>query len=203
MTSIKIISTLAVLFFSTSSYAATVQYDVFAKENSVVGGTGLNTGLTFTAGESITGSVNPNDIWSADPTRYTSRGPYWSNADGLVRDFFATGSDESGEAAGALIGSRFSSNFNHNGLSAPYGSLVGEINNNFFLLGTSFDLPAPESGELSLFYWDSVAADNADFVTVSITTNDNSVSAVPVPAAFWLFGSALAGMVGMRKKAKA
>ena len=195
--SIKVISTLSVILLSANANSAIIDFDVSAIGNSVIGGAGRDTGLTFSEGESITGSVNENDYWSANP----SRGLFWSNANGLIEDVFATGSDESGKDAGVRIGRQYPRTWSHNGLTTTFGTLVGAINNTYFVLGTDFDIVAPESGTLSLFYWDNVADDNAGLVTVSI--DNNAVSNVPVPAAVWLFGSGLVGLIGVnRKKAK-
>ncbi len=188
--SIKLLGVLLSLCFSSVTTAAPVSFDVVAAANSSTGGIGLNTGLSFNAGDLITGFVDSNDLWSAGIL------PRWSNADGLVTDLFATGADESGESAGTLIGTSFA-NSTQNGFSAPFGSLVGEINNVFFLLGTNFNLNAPEAGTLSLYFWDENAFDNTQLVTVSI---EDGKTVVPIPAAVWLFGAGLIGLIGIRKK---
>ena len=184
--------TLALMLFSTTGNAALVQFDIYAKANSSTSGNGLNTGLTYSTGDTITGAVHAGDLWNAGPLKR------WSNADGLVVDLFAAAGDDSGYAAGTHIGEPFT-NHTQNGLTAPFGSLVGEINSTFFLLGTSFAVSAPDSGILSLYYWDSNSHDNTEFVTVSI---DNNVSAVPIPAAAFMFAPALLGFMGLRRKAK-
>ncbi len=186
---------MSVVLLSANANSAIMDFDVSAQGNSVLGGVGYNTGLNFSAGESITGSVNKNDYWSASGSRL-----FWSNANGLVEDVFATGTDESGKAEGVRIGRQYPRSWTHNGLTTTYGTLVGEINNNYFVLGTDFDLVAPETGTLSLFYWDNVADDNAGRVTVSIDNNAAAVSNVPVPAAVWLFGSGLVGLIGANRK---
>jgi len=191
--SIIIASMLFAATFSYTANSALVTFDVYAYENSSSGGTGLNTGITFSSGDLITGFVDQTDLWSAGNL------PRWSNADGLVTDLFATGTDDSGQPSGTLIGSSFGY-WTQNGLAAPFGSLVGKINNVFFLLGTNFSSVAPENGTLSLYYWDSDAVNNAQFVTVSI---ENGISEVPVPAAAWLFGSGLVGLLAFNRRHKA
>ena len=187
---LKTLALAAMLALSATTEAASIQFDVFAAANSSSGGSGLNTGLNYNMGEIISGSVDVNDLWSAGQL------PRWSNADGLVSDLFATGSDESGQVAGTQIGQAFI-NWNQNGFSAPFGALVGKINNQYLLLGTSFSIAAPDSGTLLLYYWDSNSLDNTDFITVSL----DSSSAVPLPATAWLMISGLLGMMaGIRKK---
>lgn len=180
-----------------SAQAYTVSFDVQAVEHSYGRGLGgLKTGLNFAAGELISGSVDPDDLWSAGNI------PRWSNADGLITDLYATGSDESGAASGTKIGQAFG-NLTLYGLSAPFGSLVGRINNSYFLLGTSFNLLAPEAGLLSLYYWDSDYFGNEDFVTVSLEAPASALppaSSVPLPATVWLLGSSLIGLLGFKRR---
>jgi hypothetical protein len=42
--------------------------------------------------------------------------------------------------------------------------------------------------------------DNVSFDTLSITVDNINATVVPVPAAVWLFGSALAGLGWLRRK---
>jgi len=132
---------------STSARAVTVKVD--AKDNSSSDGIGgAATGLFLTAGQVFTVTVALNDLWNAGPL------PRWSNANGLIAPLDATGTDDSAEPAGTPIGSIFPF-WDQNNLSAPYGSLVGELGGVFFFIGTNFSGPAIASGPLSLYYWDS------------------------------------------------
>ncbi len=164
-------------------------YVVDALANSSSGGTGVGS-LNLTAGETFTVSVNPGDLWNAGPL------PRWSNADGLTHDLFATGSDDSGQAAGTLIGQDFGL-WTADGFSAPYGALVGEIGGVFHLLGTSFNGPAWGTGTLYLFYWDSNNYDNTQFITAQL-------SAVPEPLTWLMMVSGVAligaGLRGSRRR---
>lgn len=171
-----------------SASASTVTVDAFV--NSSTYGTGTSTGLVLTAGQIFTVDVSPTDLWSSGPL------PRWSNADGLTHDLYATGSDESGKAAGTLIG------INHglyhqagSSLSAPYGTLVGRVGaSDFFVIGTHFSDAAPASGLLTLYYWDSNNYDNSQFVTATIST-------VPEPAtwAMMILGFAGIGFLAYRR----
>jgi hypothetical protein len=167
------------LGFAGQATAATISLDVFAQANSVSGGVGAVAGAV-NAGDLLTISANTNDLWSAGAL------PRWSNADGLTGILLATGTDESGQAAGVQIGANFGV-LNMNGLSLPFGTLVGEIGGTFFDVGTFFSGPAPASGILNLFYWDSNSGDNANSVRVTVRTPDGN-GQVPVPGVLALLG---------------
>jgi hypothetical protein len=139
-------------------------FDVNAKNNSSTGGTPRDT-IPVMEGDSLIVSVNPNDLWNAGVL------PRWSNANGLDgQDLFATGDDESGELDGTLIGRDQFGDWTQSGLTAPYGKLVGTLDDGttFFALGTDFNGTAPASGTLKLVYWDENAGDNTQFVTVQV-----------------------------------
>jgi hypothetical protein len=161
---------------TTTARAVTVD----ALANSSSDGSGEATGVVLTAGQAFTVTVALNDLWSAGAL------PRWSNANGLIVPLVATGSDESGEAAGTVIGSIFPL-WTQNGLTAPYGSLVGQIGSGaFFLIGTSFSGLANASGELSLYYWDSNNSDNTGSISATI-----DAAAVPGP----IVGAGLPGLL--------
>jgi len=172
-----------------AALATTVVVD--AKANSSSGGVGLASGLTLTTGETFTISASTTDLWSAGDL------PRWSNGDGLTANLYATGSDESGQASGTLIGQDFGL-WTENSLSAPYGSLVGEIGGVFEFLGTSFSGSAWGNGPLSLFYWDSNFEDNSG----SITVTANVPARVPEPITLSLFGAGLVAAAGIRRRKK-
>jgi hypothetical protein len=162
--------------------AATVIVD--ASANSSTGGTGAVTGLTLSLGQLFQVLVDPNDLWNAGTP------PRWSNADGLTHNIFATGTDDSGAAAGTLIGMNYGFR-TVAGFSAPYGALVGEIGGVFHLIGTNFNGAAWNAGALNLYYWDSNSADNTQYITADVSTS----TAVPEPAtwAFMIVGFGLMG----------
>jgi hypothetical protein len=165
---------------TSSARAITIVDIVDASGNSSSGGSGSATGVFLTAGEAFTVTVAGNDLWNAGPL------PRWSTADGLIAPLFATGSDDSGEAAGTQIGSIFAL-YTQDGLTAPYGSLVGQIGSGaFFLIGANFSGTASATGQLSLYYWDSNSGDNTGSIAATI-----SASAVPGP----IVGAGLPGVV--------
>ena len=174
---------------STTSAQAVV---VDAFTNSSTGGTGSSTGVFLTSGQNFTVTVDPNDLWNAGAL------PRWSNADGLTGPRYAVSGDESGQTTGTLIGQDFGL-WDQAGLSLPYGTLVGKIGAGlFFEIGTSFVGAANASGELKLYYWDSVNSDNTQFVTASI-------SAVPEPStwAIMILGFAGVGYIAYRRRDQA
>lgn len=175
-----------------ASAAGAADFSVSAKDNCACdNGTGLST-VSLAAGQSFSVSVDPSLLWAAgDELR-------WSNADGLVGDLFATGSDASGKAAGTQIGMSFG-NLTQGSLAAPYGALVGQIGGgDFFLVGTSYSGQAASAGMLKLFYWDSGNADNIGSITASV-----NVAAVPEPGTYALMvgGLGLVGWMARRRRA--
>lgn len=184
-------SMLASLLVLTAVTVQAAPFTVDALLNSSSGsGVGLNTGINLSAGEVFTVSVGVNDLWSAGAL------PRWSNADGLVGNLFATAGDESGAAPGTLIGQNFGLH-SQNGLSAPFGTLVGELSGTFFTLGTSFSGPAPVAGTLHLFYWDSNNADNTGSVVAEVNR-----SAVPEPGTGILLTLGLVGLFNSLRRSR-
>ena len=183
----KILLSIILLASFSTGNAAIITVD--ARVNSTSGGgAGFATGLNFNAGDHFTATAGLDDLWNAGAL------PRWSNADGLVGDLFATGSDESGEAADTLIGRDFGLH-NQHGLSLAFGTLVGSIDNNFFAMGTSYDGNAIATGELLLWYWDSNSGDNTESIQVKIGT-----AAVPEPSIIALFALGLFGLGFARRR---
>lgn len=171
-----------------------ISIDVSAQNNSSSGGIGANTGISLNTGDWFCISVDPNDLWNAGPL------PRWSNANGLVGNLYATGSDESLQPAGTLIGQNFNL-WTQDNLSAPYGALVGQIGNGaFFLVGTYFSGQAANSGNLLLYYWDSNSYDNTEKVTITANVDCNRV-----PEGGWtaaLLGLGMLGLGSFRRPVK-
>lgn len=148
-------------------------FDIYAYNNSLSGGTPAST-IYLNAGDHFTITVAEDDLWSA------GEGPRISNANGL------TGIPPYG---GADFGYFQSGSF-----SFRYGALIGQIGNgDYFFVGTSYDGFAPQSGTLKFVYWDSNNHDNFGYVTAN-------VNIVPIPAAAWLLGSGLVGLIGLRRR---
>jgi hypothetical protein len=169
----------------TAGSAQAADYVVQAAANSSSGGVGLST-IGLTLGEAFTVSADTDDLWNAGTL------PRYSDADGLDGIRFATATDDSGQPVGTLIGADFGFWF-QNGLSARYGSLVGEIGGVYKMLGTSFAGPAWAAGTLNLFYWDENNFDNTGSITVSIgsgTVPEPSTWALTI-LGFGLLGSAV------------
>lgn len=175
-------SVVAAAAFVATTAASAADFTVNSIDNcACFAANGLAT-VSLAAGQGFAVTVSATDLWSAGEL------PRWSNADGLVGDLFATGSDESGAASGTKIGEGFG-NLTMGNLSAPFGALVGQVGSgDYFLVGTNYSGQATSAGVLKLFYWDSSNTDNVGSVLASVT-----VSAVPEPGTYAL----MAGGLGM------
>lgn len=189
----RFLSALALAGLSSAASAATFLVD--AHDNSTSGGIGVST-LSLLSGQQFSVSVAADDLWNAGAL------PRWSNADGLIGNLYASPSTDPqalafpGVLPGTLIGSSFGLH-SQGGLSAAFGTLVGQIDNgNFFKIGTSFTGVAGSSGTLKLFYFDSNNGDN----TGSIAAN---VSAVPEPETYAMLLAGFGLIAGMARRRRA
>ena len=174
-------SVAAALLLAGTAHAAVVDVDAVADSYRSGTGTGA-VAATLAAGETFTVSVAADDLWSAGGVAL------WSNANGLTANLFATGSDDSGAAAGTLIGKN-AAFYNTADGSFRYGELVGRIGNGqFFAIGTNYSGTAAVAGDLQLFFWDNYSRDNLGSVAATVT-------AVPEPASIALVLAGL-GIIG-------
>jgi len=174
------------LSLAAAAHATVFVVDSLAHSSNSGAGTGLAT-VALDLGDVFSVTVGADDLWSAGAL------PRWSDANGLTHDLFATGSDESGEAAGTLIGTNFGL-LSLGGFSAPYGSLVGQIGvgpGSYRLLGTSFTGSAWATGTLTLYYWDTFTADNTGSVAADIAVVPEPAGWAVMIAGFGLAGAAL------------
>jgi hypothetical protein len=179
-------------------YALPVSFTVDSYLNSSTGGVGVDTGINLAAGEQLTVSVSPDDLWNAGSL------PRWSNADGLLGDLYATGSDESGQPLGTYIGMDWGLHSQYS-FSFYYATLVGELSGTYFEIGTNFSGPAPAAGTLNLYYWDSYREDNQGSVVATIQqrlVDPEQVGSVPEPGTLLLMALGLAGFA-LRFRARA
>jgi hypothetical protein len=178
---------------SSMAMAASGDFVVDAFGNSTTGGTGVAT-FNLIAGQQFSVSVGLNDLWNAGDL------PRWSNADGLNGNLtYANGMDSQVPvyASGTQIGQTFV-DWSQNGLTAAYGSLVGQIDNGvFFKIGTSYTGSASATGLLKLYYFDENAYDNSGSISAQITAVSE-----PEPYAMVLAGLFLMGGIVRRRKVK-
>jgi PEP-CTERM motif len=188
MRKVALLAIAATAMVPVSASAATFVVD--ANKNTAGGGVGAQT-ITLTAGQGFSVSVDPSQLWSAGAL------PRWSNAEGLSRDFYATGDDLSQMSAGTLIG-QFWGYYGQDNILAPYGTLFGRIGNSWYNIGTSYSGVAASNGVLELFFWDFDAGDNVGSLSV------NAVASVPEPStwAMMLSGFGLAGFALRRRSGK-
>jgi hypothetical protein len=178
--------------------AATGDFVVNAFANSTAGGTGVAT-FALTAGQAFTVTVAPDDLWNAGAL------PRWSNSDGLAGADLLYSSSTDGEVAawiggtladGTVIGNASYGTYTQNGLTAPYGTLVGQFDSgSFFAIGTNYSGTATSAGTLKLFYFDSNYGDNAGSILAH-------VAAVPEPEtyAMMLAGLGIVGFMAKRRR---
>ncbi len=173
------------LSLASAANATVFIVDALANSSNSGAGTGLST-IGLSLGDAFSVTVGLDDLWNAGAL------PRWSDADGLTGDRIATGTDESGEAAGTLIGMNFGL-LDIGGFSAPYGALVGQIGTgpgSYRLIGTNFSGAAWATGTLKLFYWDTFTPDNTGSVAADVVT-----AVVPEPAT-WAMMICGFGMTG-------
>ena len=120
---------------------------VDAKNNSLTGGTPLNTGITVGPGTLLTVSVPSDDTWSAGAANRTS------NANGL------------GNPLGGNFGTHAQGPFKF-----LFGSLVGTLDGGatYFAVGTRLEMSIQVQGTLKLVYWDQNNGDNTGSVTATV-----------------------------------
>lgn len=170
------------LAIASSAHATVFVVDALA--NSSTGGVGLPS-LTVTDGEQFTVTSSTDDLWSAGEL------PRFADGDGLVMNRFATASDDSGEPVGTLIETALVP-WVENGLSAPFASLVGEINGVYRELDANFSGSAWGAGTLNLYFWDQNNFDNSGTIAFDLSPASGGV---PEPAAWamMILGFGLAG----------
>lgn len=158
--------------------AATVSVTVDAKANSLATNQlsrGLDTGVSLTAGDVFSISVDPADTWAIGHN--TAR--HLGTADGAPLYRLYT-----------FLGQTFS-----------HGTLVGKIGDGlFFRVGSSYlNQAASATGVLKLFMWDGNFGDNFGSVTATITTEDIAPVPLPASAPLMLIGVGALAMLRRRK----
>lgn len=174
----KVLRTLGfVAAFAMAGLAQAGVVSVNSNANSLVGGVTHDSGISLNAGQHLSISVDPSQLWN-----FSGGAPgYTVNADGMPGwDLQMSNPD----------GSVF---------TAVIGALVGQIGTgtadagNFFVIGTNFDGFANASGKLNMFFWDTDAWNNVGAVAADVQ--------VPEPASMALFGLGLLALARTRRRA--
>jgi hypothetical protein len=187
----KLLGSLAALTFSASLYAApvTIDFDDLSDGDSV-GSNYASQGVTFvdavidTANGSLPGGSGPNaishltSIYQPQPLD-----PIEAIFSTAVSSVSLTGIDV-GDAGFVLTA--FDSSNNQVATDRVFGSDWG-IGEYYTLTLTGLDIVRITFSQVGYVYYDGIVFDNLTF---------EPVAAVPLPAAAWLFGSALLGFVG-------
>ncbi len=171
----------ASLLYANPAEAATFLVDSAA--NSSTGGAGLAT-IEVAAGQRIQINSSTNDLWSLGAL------PRFSDGNGLVGDRFATALDDSGQAVGTRIGRSFG-RWTQNGLSAPFGILVGEIDGVYRPLGANGVHTAWGTGTLKLYNWDNNRGDNSGAISFALAIVPEPATWAMLIAGFTLIGTGL------------
>lgn len=142
-------------------------------------------GLDFTAGSVFNISYTSGSIsLGAHPSLTVNDG------NGIVSRFSGSTFPANSIASGALLGA----------IVGTFTDASGLIVGNPFAIGSGPVFVAPAGAtQLLLGINDDLFGDNSGSFEVSV---EQSTSAVPIPAAVWLFGSALVGLAGMRRTKK-
>jgi hypothetical protein len=97
---------------------------------------------------------------------------------------------ELGGVAGQSIAAAHNSNYN----------LFQNFNSSFYWSGTEYNLGAGVGAWVFFFHNGLQAATNKININYALAVRPGDVAAVPLPAAVWLFGSGLLGLIGMARR---
>ncbi|MBY6165870.1 VPLPA-CTERM sorting domain-containing protein [Pseudooceanicola nitratireducens] len=172
----RLLASAALLASAVTASAATTTYEVEAFAHSYIGGSGsgLDTGLSFAVGDTVTISADPQDTWVVNTT----------SSFGLT--------DANGYTGYVLYGPSSAGGF-----SAYFSSLVAQIGSTFYAVGLGASLNVTEAGSLVFFNWDSDTVMNSGSVTVTV---DYGTPVVPLPAGLPLLAGGLLALGGLRRR---
>jgi hypothetical protein len=215
----KLIAALTLLFCSASNAAVTIVYDN-TSQYSVPSITGYATNGAMMDGMTVQVNGGNTYTWAdidsdsggvSDPLigfNLRADGDTF-NDNAWTLDFYSDLEELSSLLLDAVAGNSVFDLF-HNGAVGTPGSSTGKN----FATGYTGDITATYSGQVhvegqpvsgDLYRYLLIEFERPFTGTLQFTQDTDNVSAVPIPAAAWLFGSGLAGLIGIsrRKKSKA
>ncbi len=158
---------------ATTTHSVTVN----AHDHSVpVSGSGFDSGITVTAGQTLTATASTDACWAAGDSPHTSD----ANGLGACTSTTCANSCDTGFGKHSAGGDSF-----------YYGTLVGKVGDgDWFAIGTDFSGEMIDSGTLYMGYWDSNNGDNSGEIPVTITLSSGAPasaapSAAPTSEMYW------------------
>lgn len=159
-----------------------------------------------TAGGNYLGSTTRNDAWAQENPVSGDEVNFWtfSGIAGQTLSINVTSLTNDFDAAISIYSGQLSSEFQ---LVFPGFDNDGDFADLQFLGSTSIFGSVGHDASLLNFLLPStgvytIAIGGEGFLSFADSYNYNmNVNAVPVPAAVWLFGSAIAGLIGLRRRA--
>jgi hypothetical protein len=150
----------------------------------------LFTGLPY-GGTLTDGSITINTLGANSQVGFGNDDSMGDDA-AIINDLYGSGSTTLGTVADTWSADSFNSTYN-------FGLTLYSLDTSLYS-GLDFQSvpPALNTTDFAIFYIEEVdSQDNTIFLATGIIS---SITAVPIPGAFWLFGSGLLGLIGIARR---